>query len=825
MFLAKAYDLGTYLSYLRTHPAELTALYEDLLINVTEFFRDPEVFEALKESVFPRLLQDRRRENPIRIWVPGCSTGEEPYSLAMSLLEVLDHKGEDIPVQIFGTDISDAALQKARAGVYPQASVRSISEERLRRFFTRKESSFAVSKQLRDMCIFARQNVTKDPPFSNLDLISCRNVLIYLGQAFQKKVFPLFHYALRPTGYLLLGSAEGIGHSAEMFRVVDKRHKIFARRPTASRVPVELAIADRSSHTTRPERGTEPWTDRELQHEADRLVASRLSHAGVIIDGDMNIVQFRGDVTPYLRSAPGIATLNLLKMSREGLLVELRDAVDKARKEQRRVRRDKLRIQAGANHIKFVAFEVVPFGRLAGREDRYLILFEETRPPEEEPRRKTAAPRRKRPDPAALERDNEQLRHELQATQEYLQSILEEHEASDEELRSANEEILSANEELQSTNEELETAKEELQSTNEELSTLNEELHSRNSQLNQTMNDLLNVLGNVNIPIVMVGNDLRIRRFTPASEKLLNLIPTDVGRPITDIHFNIEIPGLRDLLHEVKHDLAPKTIELRDWNGRPYSLRLRPYRTEDNKIDGVVMVLVDVDPTHAQHIASTAEPIFDRENRFAQELMLAQDDERRRLARELHDEFSQRLALLEVTAEMLERRGEVVPEVQDQLGLFRRQIGELSTDLRTMAYRLHPTVLEDLGLKVALNSFLQEMSARDGLKIRAAIIDVPRDLQPVIGTAAYRIVQEAVRNVLRHAPGATVDVSVRAKADKLSIRIKDNGPGFDTRDPLKKGLGLTAIEERARGAGGSAKIGSAPGEGTEVSVELPLALA
>ncbi len=599
MVLHKFDALKDYAVYLRNHAGEARELFNDILIHVTGFFRDRTVFSMLKRRVFPRLIRNRPTEDPIRLWIPGCSTGEEVYSIAMALLEFLhDHKSHH-QAQIFGTDINEAALEKARAGVYPESIHADLAEERVRRFFSKIATGYRINKSVREMCIFARQNVVTDPPFSNLDLVSCRNVLIYLGPTLQRKVMPLFHYSLKPNGYLLLGASETIGGYADLFALADKKTKLYTKKSTRIRPVVSF------SHPVLPEPDAEGSgagitakpalpgpTLGEIQNQADRILLTHHTPAGVVINRHMEVLQFRGRTGPYLEHPHGEATLNLVRMAREGLMAGLRSAITRAIKQNVRVRAEALPVKQNGGFDE-VNLEVVPFQVPPNHERYYLVLFESTallppKPGQATPVREKA---RKKAESLELAR----AREELAATRESLQAIIEEQEATNEELRSANEEIMSSNEELQSTNEELETAKEELQSTNEELTTLNDELESRNMELEQVNNDLHNLLASVNIPIIMVGGDLRIRRFTAAAEKLLNLIPSDAGRPLTDINLRVEVPDVAKLVGEVIDSLQTRELDVKDRTGHWWSVRVRPYKTTDNKIDGAVLALLDVD--------------------------------------------------------------------------------------------------------------------------------------------------------------------------------------------------------------------------------------
>jgi len=828
MALRREDKFDRYIGRLRNDDAELHALYEDILINVTEFFRDPEVFDQLKAIVFPKIIDSREGSRSIRIWVPGCSSGEEVYSIAIVLLEYLGEHGLDANVQIFGTDVSEVALDRARSGTYPPSALQDVSEERLRRFFAKVDSNYQISKRIREMCVFAKQNLIKDPPFSKLDLISCRNVLIYLAQVLQKRIIPVFHYALKPNGFLLLGSSETIGPYSALFSAEDRKAKIYKRRAGTARAGLEFPIQELPPGEPSVRSQAGDWNDAELLREADRIVIGKYGPAGVVVDKDLNILQFRGHASLYLEPSPGVASLNLLRMAREGLSGELQSAMRRAQHEDKPVSRKGIRIRRNSGFVE-VNIEIVPLQK-GDHEPHYLILFEEAH---KEPEHPSETKSKLKPKQAPLERENSQLRQELSSAKEYLQSVIEEHESANEELRSANEEIQSSNEELQSANEELETAKEELQSTNEELNTVNEELQTRNLQLAQAGNDLLNLLSNVNIPVIMLGNDLRIRRFTPVSQRLLNLIPADVGRPLSDINLSLNVPRLDRLVMEVIDSLSPRAMEVRDLSGRPYSLRIRPYRTEDNKIDGAVLVLVDLDSGRvgAESVAEiTVGGGPDSQTRSSEEarafgagLLLAQEVERRNLALELHDDLSQRMALLQLNVQTLERSHPAPPDLQEQLRLLDEQIGELSGSLRKIAYRLHPAALEDLGLARALESYVHEFGERENIQVTFQVRNMPENLDSDEALCLYRIVQESLRNIAQHAQSKSAQVSLTGFNNKIKVMVKDAGRGFDAVSVRGKGrLGLRSMEERARALGGTFRLQSIPGQGTELEAEVPV---
>ncbi|MDB5104932.1 MAG: signal transduction histidine kinase with CheB and CheR [Fibrobacteres bacterium] len=592
MLLCRADTLGEYLEFLKGHPGEIHLLYQDILIKVTSFFRDKDAFESLKKTILPALIKARTPESGMRIWVPGCCTGEEVYSIAIAVLECIGDASSNVPVQIFATDISEEALAKARAGIYLENIALDVSPERLRRFFTRVNSHYQVSKFVRDMCVFARHDLTRDHPFSRIDLISCRNLLIYLDAGLQKKVFPTFHYSLKPDGYLMLGTSETVGGFTELFNLVDKKQKIYSKKysttryalPPGGAVPYQMERAEPGKRPQDPS-----WSALEVQKEADRVALASYVPPGVVINGDMDILQFRGQTGDFLEPAPGQATLNLMKMLRQSLMLEVRRTVDRCKKTGEPAKTQGVELDSEGKRRK-IDVEVLPLqSGPDGQASYYLVLFlERSALVHERPGKKGR--------PAAKGEDRSRaLRKELESTKDYLQSIIEEQEVTNEELKSANEEVLSSNEELQSINEELETAKEELQSTNEELTTLNEELHTRNVELNSLNNDISNLLHSVNVPILMLGNDLRIRRFTPVAEKVLNLIPTDIGRPFSDLKLNISLPNLLEMIRDVIDTITVKEMEVQTSSGNWFSLRIRPYRTFDNKIDGAVLVFIDID--------------------------------------------------------------------------------------------------------------------------------------------------------------------------------------------------------------------------------------
>ncbi len=505
MALHKIEQTEEYLKVLAADIGELRSLYNDLLIGVTSFFRDAEPFDALKQIVFPRLFDNRPVESPVRIWIAGCSTGEEAFSVAMALLEFLDDRAGAFTIQIFATDVDENALARARAAVYPPTIERDLSPGRLQRFFVRNDRGYQVSRQVRDLVVFARHNLGKDPPFSRLDLVTCRNVLIYLQGPLQKKVLRIFHYSLKPDAYLVLGTSESVGDAVDLFSLIDRKLKVYVKKNIPLTAPFDVSFTSgRGANDT--EVAVAPSDLRPIlgvAQIADRKVLERYAPPGVIVDERLDVVQFRGRIGPFLEPAPGAATLNLLKLARPELLVALRATMHKVLADGLATTSPPVPLW-GDGKAQSVVIDVVPLVDTLGRK-AVLVLFTDQGVPAVAPDEGSGAAPRLTDDPRLGE-----LERELATTKEYLQSTIEELEAANEELQSSNEELQSSNEELQSTNEELETSKEELQSTNEELATVNDELHNRMGQLSVANDDLQNVLLNSHGAIVIVGADFRI---------------------------------------------------------------------------------------------------------------------------------------------------------------------------------------------------------------------------------------------------------------------------------------------------------------------------
>ena len=581
---------GQYLRLLEKEAPEVDALFRDALIHVTSFFRDSAVFQTLRESVLPQIVKRKQLEEPIRLWVPGCSTGEEVYSLAICLLEVLPSDVERPRIQIYATDISEAAIARGRAGVYPKSISREVSAARLKRFFSVCADGYQVAKALREICIFARQDVANDPPFARIDLISCRNLLIYFDAELQKKVLPTLHYALNPGGYLVLGLSEGSSSFRDLFEAVDSKQKIFSKKHTLRSTPIiERPVRFGASRRKGKRAAPLPANPPDVRRSGDRVLLRRLSPCGVTIDSDLRVLEFRGRTGAYLEQPTGAASLDFLRMIREDLLTDVRTTLEQAMKSEAPAKRQSM-VTNDAGRSEHLTIEVIPFHAPPSEERFFHVLFRAAKGAESE-----VVPTHSQQNlpPEAAEERTTALREQLVSTREAFQAILEDRDATNEEMQVANEEMQSANEELQSTNEELETAKEELQSANEELTTLNDELGVRNTELTLLINDLNNLSSGVNVPVVMLDKNLRVRRFSAKAAEMFKLEDGKIGERI-DI-LGSELPELPKLSSRVMRRREGVEKEIVRADGHHYSLRIRPYLTNVGEVEGAVIFLVNID--------------------------------------------------------------------------------------------------------------------------------------------------------------------------------------------------------------------------------------
>jgi two-component system CheB/CheR fusion protein len=835
-----------YVSLLRSNPEEVDALFDELLIGVTRFFRDPATFDVLQESAFPAMMSDRPLDAPLRVWVAGCAGGEEAYSIAIALLEFLGERAAEVPTQLFATDLSEAAIAKARAGFYPFTIEADVSPERLRRFFVKEDTGYRIAKVARDLCIFSRQNLVRDPPFSQLDLVSCRNVLIYLTSPLQARVFPTFHYALKPNGILLLGNAESVGAAgAELFVPLDKKHRIYRRRPVATRrLDVQLVPSGHTGPRPAP-RVTftaPPYTD-DVQRAADRVILDGMALSGVVVDEHREIVQFRGDTTRYLQHAPGTASLDLLRLVRPDLLAAVRVAIQAAIAEERPSRERHIAVHDG-EHIRYVSVAVFPFRPTASAARFFAVLFRDERNvAERKPRARSRAHSGEVQD---LRREMQDLRGELERTKRHLQEIIESNEAANEEIRAANEEVQSSNEELQSTNEELETTKEEIQSTNEELMTVNDELRHRNRELAALSGDLTNVLASTQIPIVIVDSDLRVRRFTPATEQVMRVIPGDMGRPLSDLKLRVDIPDLEARIVHTIDSLATTEEDVRDDQGHWWSFSIRPYRTVDHVIDGAVLIFTNIDAVKRYgEEATQARDSADQAKRVAEDANTSKTTFLAGMSHDLRTPLNAIVGYVELL--QMQMHGPVNDQQQVDLRRIKQSAAHLValvTDILNFA-RINAGALTLQLSDVELSPLIGEIEELVLPQVQAKSITFARGQSDGVAHADPDRIRQILLNLIGNAikftsPGGHIDVSASSGDDTVRLSVSDTGIGI-ARDQFERifqpfvqisrgltsvgidgvGLGLAVSRDLARRMGGDVRVESTVGEGSCFSLSLP----
>jgi two-component system CheB/CheR fusion protein len=856
-------DLPWYLSFLRTNPGETGALLQDLLISVTNFFRDREVFTTL-EAALPGLFKGKGAGDVLRVWVAACASGEEAYSVAMLLAE---HSAtlESPPIlQVFASDLDEQAIRTARDGAYPDTIVADVSEERLRRFFIKETAGYRVRRDLREIVLFVQHDLLKDSPFSRLELVTCRNLLIYLNREAQARALATFHFALKPEGLLLLGSSESVDEGSLAFATLDKKHRLYSRRanqglglplsgPTIAALPAGLSpvsvrqqpyvpgrtfdarLADSVGASAAESRGL-PWG--ELHYK----LVERLAPPSLIINATYEIVHLSVSAGRFLEFAGGEPTKNLLEVVHPALRIELRAALYRAAQDKAPVEAPGVIIEL-RGETALVRLRIAPAAELAP--DFFLVLFDSG------PTDASAPAPVPRVEPDSVAR---QLEGELERMKLHLRETTEQHDASSEELKASNEELQAMNEELRSATEELQTSREELQSINEELTTVNQELKSKVDELAYANSDLRNLMASTAIATVFLDRELRIKRYTPSAVALFNFIPTDIGRPLSDLHETLNYPEFEKNASDVLDGLIPIEREIRGATGRCFLARLLPYRTTDDHIAGVVLTFVDIsDRVHAEEALRQAHELLEtriteRTAELAQantalsaenavrtqaeharyevtkKLMAAQEEERARISRGLHDEVGQNLMALRLGLKSLELPPG--PAATAARGLH-ALVEKISTELRELALELRPTALDDLGLVRALRDYLEDWSVRTGIAtdFHPRISDEPRLPSPV-ETTIFRIVKEVLNNVVKHAMAKSVNVVLEQRASQVVAIIEDDGAGFDVRAQALtrnvKHLGLLTIKERAALLDGEVTVESAPGRGTTVFVRLPL---
>ncbi|MHC4442221.1 MAG: chemotaxis protein CheB [Planctomycetota bacterium] len=582
-----------YLRYLEENPQEVDLLFKELLIGVTNFFRDPQAFDVLAANSIPNLLKARTDDKPLRVWVPGCSTGEEAYSVSIMLREAMARHKKPCEIQIFATDLDTQAIETARVGMYPDGIASDVNPKRLKKYFVKDNDHYRIRKEIRETVVFALQNLIKDPPFTRLDLLSCRNLLIYLQPEMQKRLLPLFHHALKPDGILFLGTSESTSGFSHLFKTIDKKWKVFQRKEGISsvqmpaEVPLQLPAKEPEDIDSYAYRGKDIQPN--IAEQSSKLLTERYAPPSVLINEQGEIIYIHGKTGLYLQPAPGQPTHNIHTMAREGLQLALAAAVRKAINQDGEVVHKDVQIKANGGHVS-VDLKVSRIATPESLRGLLLVTFDSTSRLEPESTAKVKrAPKKKRRGREA------ELETELQYTKSNLQSTIEELETSNEELKSTNEELQSTNEELQSTNEELETSKEEMQSLNEELQTVNVELQGKIEALSQANDDMANLLNATDVATIFLDNDLNIKRFTTQASKVIRLIHSDIGRPIADIVSKLNYQSLERDVNQVLKTLTYKEKEVQCEDDTWFQMRIMPYRTADNLIDGVVLTFIDID--------------------------------------------------------------------------------------------------------------------------------------------------------------------------------------------------------------------------------------
>ncbi len=576
-----------YARYLKENPLEISILFKQLLINVTNFFRDPHAFELLRQEILPKLFANKPNNEVFRAWIAGCSSGEEVYSIAILLREYMDESHQEYRIQLFATDLDEDAIATARAGVYPANIAQDVHPERLQRFFIKEEGGYRIKKIIREMVVFAVHNVIKDPPIINLDLLSCRNVLIYMETELQNRLISAFHHSLKPDGVLLLSPSENIGSHSDLFAPINRKWKFY--RALGGVVSYPLVASGAARYEAESERI--PTTkETNFADLTRRVLLQTYAPASVVTDDKGNIMYVHGETGRYLRPAPGHATLNVIEMAREGLQLYLRQAIVQAAQNVPTLNHE-IFIKLGDEErgVKFSVRPIVsPPNSGQGALKLLLVSFQDATPVP------PVRPGKGEPTKRAEARRIDELERELAYFRDHMQAMLEGEQASGEELKSINEELQSTNEELQSTNEEFETSQEELRSLNEELSTVNSELQAKIEQYVDVQNDMKNLLDNINVGTVFLDEKLRIRRYTRDTVRLYCLVATDVGRALADIKSNIDNGDLQVDIRAVLETLIPRERKVHATEGGWYLARIQPYRTLDNVIDGVVLTFNDI---------------------------------------------------------------------------------------------------------------------------------------------------------------------------------------------------------------------------------------
>lgn len=934
--------LQPYARFIKENQEEANLLLKDLLISVTNFFRDKEAFEKLETEIIPKILEGKTNKDNVRIWVAGCATGEEAYSLAMLLYEQTIKNFDAPKVQIFATDIDDEAIAIAREGLYSNSDVADVSPERLRQFFYQEGDEFRIRREIREMVLFAVHNLLKDPPFSQLDLVTCRNLLIYFNIVAQKRVMDIVHFALKPGSYLFLGMSESIDSNSDSYVAVNRDQRIFQSRPAAARISYSIDVfsgfrLNQQIPLIKNKTAEEVRIIERMSSAALHLqLLEHYAPPSILINEEYEIIHTSENAGRFMQIA-GEPSLNLLKIILPELRLELRTALYQAiqHKTDIKVKELKVNFGSGAEIINIIIRPILrPFDATSGL---ILVIFEPFKS-EDKNTEETLLPKTiNQIEPIARQLEEELVRTKLQ-----LRTTVEQYEIQTEELKASNEELQAMMEEANSANEELETSKEELQSVNEELQTVNQELKNKIDELSLSNDDFQNLMSSTNIGTLFLDRSFRIKMFTPNMRDVFNLLPTDIDRSLTDITTKLEYSDLIADLELVLKTLQPVEHELQTSDRRSFMTRILPYRTSQDHINGIVLTFIDITKrkvserrlieseenlrlliesatdyaiftitpdglvktwnrgaerifgfTEKEIIGKNTSILFTPEDReknvpaeemktalergraederwhirkngsrfFAsgimqplsdpkagfvkiardmtakieanqvqqdkemlQKLVGAQEDERRRIARDLHDELGQQLTALRLKLDSIRKQcddDKLCAQIDETQAIARK----VDEGVDFLAWELRPAALDLLGLFPVIDKYIKEWSQYTGIGAELFSTSLKKiRFMPEVETNLYRILQEALNNTHKHAKATHAEVQLEKRADSIVLIIEDNGVGFKLEDKMsyKKGIGLIGMQERALLIGGTFEIESAPGKGTTIYVHVPL---
>lgn len=840
MLLNKIETTKKYTKFLKENPGERQALFDDLLINVTGFFREPDTFAIIQEKVLPNLIKQLKPNNLLRVWVPGCATGEEAYSVTIALTECLQDNRK-INIQIFGTDVNAKNIEIARKGIYLKAIEDRVSGSQLEKYFLKANGNYQITKSIRDKCVFAKHDITQDPPFSNLDLIVCRNLLIYIDSLFQEKILPLFNYALNPDGYLVLGESESIGKFTNMFEPIEKRGPVFRKKSGQSRI--ELPTQSSPSYLLeRPIIKAQKASVPTLKDEVDQLLLNQYVPATVLVDNNADILVFRGQVNPFISIEPGTPSFSVSKIIRKDLRPTIQTAIYRAKKSKKDIQ-ETVRFEY-ENDYRTVNIHV-KYLKLSKEEEPYFLIFLD-----EQVKSKLEEQEKKKQNEGVSDRTKDQqqikeLSEDLETTKQTLQTVIEQQEATNEELRSANEEVQSSNEELMSTNEELETSKEELQSTNEELNTLNDELKNRNQNLSHLNDDLNNLMNNVDTAVIIVDNEFKIKRFTASAQELLRLTPSDINHPITELRLGIPVDDLHEPLSMVISKLTVVRQEINTGRGQWFQMRIRPYITEDKKIGGAVISLANItemkkwenqkkiysDNLETQVKEQTAQ-VLRSENLAAigKTAAMVGHDIRNPLQSMIGELY---LMTSEVTSlsDGAEKRNlqESILSLNQNLAYINKIVADLQDFAKT------PTIAIE---EVKIDKVFQDVLSSAALPkevVASILVDKDFPKLKLDSAALKRILANLVSNAVQAMPsGGKILVSAFYQQNKTLITVEDTGEGIPeevkgkifapmfTTKAKGQGFGLAVVKKITEAMGGTVTFESEKGKGTKFILTFPI---